>query len=174
MSSTAPSRDPIPIRELTKHPLVAISADLSVGEALDMARTRGVHHLPVCRGSELQGMLCTCDLFEAPRSAWVRDLMRREVVQLSLDGTAEDAARLMRTHGVGSVLVTDGGVPFGIVTRGDLFEKAPEVSDSEGLLRCECCEAVRHLVQLPDGRTLCVECRDRASGRGPYDVGGPG
>jgi CBS domain-containing protein len=50
----------------------------------------------------------------------VRDVMTKQIVQVSLDTPLVEVARLMRDNGVGDVLVTDGGQLRGIVTDRDI------------------------------------------------------
>jgi CBS domain-containing protein len=50
----------------------------------------------------------------------VRELMSEELVQLDADRSVAEAARLMRDHDVGSVVVTQKGKLVGIVTDRDL------------------------------------------------------
>lgn len=51
----------------------------------------------------------------------VADIMTEEVVSCAAESTLEDVAELMLEHEVGSVVVTNGGDPYGIVTETDLI-----------------------------------------------------
>jgi CBS domain-containing protein len=51
---------------------------------------------------------------------FVRDLMTSDPFTLERDATAVDAARVMKEHDVGSVVVTDGGQACGIITDRDI------------------------------------------------------
>ncbi|GBC72832.1 Hypoxic response protein 1 [archaeon HR04] len=53
----------------------------------------------------------------------LKDIMVRDVVTISPDKTAQDAARLMAEHGIGSVVVMDSEKVIGIVTERDLVRK---------------------------------------------------
>jgi CBS domain-containing protein len=50
----------------------------------------------------------------------VREVMTGSVVTLPKDASLVEAARLMRDHGIGDVIVTDGGRAEGIVTDRDI------------------------------------------------------
>ncbi len=50
----------------------------------------------------------------------VRDVMSRDVVVISEEQTALEAAKLMRDYDVGSVIVVSNGKPVGIITERDL------------------------------------------------------
>jgi CBS domain-containing protein len=53
----------------------------------------------------------------------LKDIMIRNVVTISPDKTAQDAARLMAEHGIGSVVVMDSDKVIGIITERDLVRK---------------------------------------------------
>ncbi len=53
----------------------------------------------------------------------LKDIMVRDVVTISPDKTAQEAARLMAEHGIGSVVVMDSDKVVGIVTERDLVRK---------------------------------------------------
>ncbi|MFN4336628.1 MAG: cyclic nucleotide-binding/CBS domain-containing protein [Candidatus Nitrosocaldus sp.] len=53
----------------------------------------------------------------------LKDIMVRDVVTISPDKTAQDAARLMAEHGIGSVVVMHHDNVVGIVTERDLVRK---------------------------------------------------
>ncbi|MEM0030165.1 MAG: CBS domain-containing protein [Candidatus Nitrosocaldus sp.] len=53
----------------------------------------------------------------------LKDIMIRDVVTISPDKTAQEAARLMAEHGIGSVVVMDSDKVVGIVTERDLVRK---------------------------------------------------
>ena len=53
----------------------------------------------------------------------LRDIMIKNVITITLDKTAQDAAKLMTEHSVGSLVVVENGNPVGIVTERDLVRK---------------------------------------------------
>jgi CBS domain-containing protein len=159
-----------PLPEVMSHPLVALQAYETVSAALETARERGVHHFPVCSRELVVGMVCTCDLQEAPLEKPVGEVMR-PAVTLPADRSSADAALLMKAAGVGSILVLDRrGQPCGIVTRGDLNREGP-ASDILQDVRCECCGSTSHLRKL-GARTLCFSCGERAEEPQAFDSGG--
>ena len=48
------------------------------------------------------------------------DVMNREVVTVSPSASVREAARLMRRHGIGTLVVVDEGYPVWIITERDL------------------------------------------------------
>jgi len=164
-----------PLSSVMRSPVVTIRPDQTASSALAVAAAEGIHHLPVTRDGELVGIVCTCDLHDAAPGDRVERLMIRK--PLSLDGAnpPHQAARLMRERKVGSCIVTFGGRPAGIVTRADLMEEIPELSEVADDWHCECCRSTRHLSTNPHGQTLCAACRERAEDDGGwFDLGDEG
>ena len=56
----------------------------------------------------------------------VRDVMSTEIVTVARDATLHEAVGELLEHGVGSVVVLDGGHPAGIVTEMDALEAVHE------------------------------------------------
>jgi Predicted signal-transduction protein containing cAMP-binding and CBS domains len=50
----------------------------------------------------------------------VRDLIKRKPVTADLNATLSDVAKLMKENDVGSVVITEGNKPVGIITERDL------------------------------------------------------
>jgi len=50
----------------------------------------------------------------------VRDLIKRKPVTAGLNATLSDVAKLMKENDVGSVVITEGNRPVGIITERDL------------------------------------------------------
>ncbi len=53
----------------------------------------------------------------------LRDIMIKNVVTIDRDKNAQDVARSMAEHGIGSLVVVSDGKPIGIVTERDLVRK---------------------------------------------------
>ncbi len=158
------------LEQVMHSPLIALHTYDTVSAALEAAREHGVHHFPVCNHDQVVGMVCTCDLQEAPMAEAVADVMR-PAVTIRADRSAADAALLMRAADVGSVLVTDeAGAPRGIVTRSDLNGE-PRVAAILENCRCESCGTIRHLHRYGE-RQLCFSCRERATEPQAFETGG--
>jgi signal-transduction protein with cAMP-binding, CBS, and nucleotidyltransferase domain len=137
---------------------VTVDANTSACDAAALARRQHVHHLPVMHGTTLAGLVCTCDLEGAPDQERVEGLMSTPVASISSDATLKDATALMNERDVGSVVLLAGGVPCGLVTRGDLLLADPALEDVLIKTRCECCGITRHLRTDEDGHTFCIYC----------------
>ena len=154
------SSHPATLAQMMGPSLITIGSDASVAQALQLARSNQIHHLPVLSGSELVGLMCTCDVRGAAPESLVAQRMSQPAVTLDASATLHTAAKTMQDQRVGSVIVTVEGQPRGIVTRGDLLRVEPSTEDILWNGRCECCGLTRHLSTGPDGRTLCMYCSD--------------
>lgn len=118
-------------------------ADDSVAKALATMRQNGFSHLPVVDDGRLAGIVTTHDIirrvlapmrgdesegwksgeWDRPLSVPLSGIMTSPVVNLPRGATYKEAAELIGTKGIGSVVITkDGEFPYGIVTRRDLIE----------------------------------------------------
>jgi len=63
----------------------------------------------------------------------LRDIMIKKVITIELDKTAQDAAKLMAEHSIGSLVIVSDGEPAGIVTERDLVRKvcAKDIASSK-------------------------------------------
>jgi CBS domain-containing protein/hemerythrin-like domain-containing protein len=152
--------------------LITIEGDASVERALKLARGHQVHHLPVLHRAELVGLICTCDLRDAPPESQVAQWMSQPPVTLDASATLHAAAQTMQDKQVGSVIVTLAGRARGIVTRGDLLQLEPSTESILRNGRCECCGLTRHLSTDRDGHTFCIYCQDQP-GDAPRPIAEP-
>jgi predicted transcriptional regulator len=146
------------LASLVRRPLIVIEENITVLEALAVARHEHVHHLPVVRGASLVGLVCTCDLQRAAPEKRVAAVMSSPVIALDPGDSLLDAALALKDNNVGSVVLMDNHRACGIVTRGDLLFASPELEAVLGKVRCQCCGLTRHLRSNEHGDTLCIYC----------------
>src|SRR5688572_27712346 len=122
----------------------AVSPEERLVHARRLLLDNDIARLPVVEGGKVRGVIAEYEIAEAfagfkqadahVQRANIRDLqvapyMRRDVVAVSPDASANDAAKLMLERQVGGLPVVDGrGILQGIVTRTDLirtFAPAP-------------------------------------------------
>jgi acetoin utilization protein AcuB len=162
------------VSQFMHQPVVTVGPGASVEEAMALARTKGIHHLPIMQRGKLLGLVCTCDLSEAGPSLPVLQLARRNVVTALPDCSAGDAARLMMTNAVGSVVICNQDGVWGIVTREDLARARPELAALLDEGQCSACGAREHLRLGPGETFLCASCAERANARHWFDDGAGG
>ena len=159
------------ISELMHQPLVSVGPGARVDEALTLARSKRIHHVPIVQDGKLLGLVCTCDLGSARLDLPALQLARRNVVTVEPNCTAADAARLMVTNVVGSLIVRNRDGLWGIVTRSDLARADEYLASLLSALRCSACGSTRHLQQGPGDGYLCVQCAERARASHWFDEG---
>jgi len=125
------------IHEYMKSPVITVTGDTLLDDALRVMHDKHIRRLPVVDKGKLVGLVTRNGLREAapssaiPLSIWrthyqlsrmkVRDVMITDVVTVTPDTTVEEAAVLSEKHKVGTLPVVDaGGKLVGIVTGTDL------------------------------------------------------
>jgi len=131
------------VRDRMKSPVVTVSPDMPIHEALSIMKQAQIRHIPVLQDGKLVGIVATEDLvFAHPSPAtslsiWemnyllskitVKEVMTEEVITVDMDTPIEEAASIMAEHKIGSIPVTNKGKLVGIITETDLFKIFPEL-----------------------------------------------
>lgn len=132
--------------------LVTIHVDEKAGQALQRMREEGLRRLPVLNDEgRLVGIITDRRLLQAlavpvrrgqlrraaqtPPTLRVGDIMNQKCLTTSPDSTLEDAAILMVSNRVGSLVVLEADKPVGIITETDMFRVFIEllIGDEPGL-----------------------------------------
>lgn len=119
-------------------PLITVSPDLPVPEALVMMTREGIRHMPVVQKGEMVGIVTKNDLLNAAPSRatslsiWeinylinkitIADVMTKKVITTTEDTPIEEAARIMSDNKVSCLPVMRGKEVVGIITETDLFQ----------------------------------------------------
>jgi acetoin utilization protein AcuB len=120
------------------HPIISVSPDMAVMDALDMMRHERIRRAPVVQDGKLVGIVSEKNLLNAsPSSAtllsvWevsylvskikVKDVMTKHVLTTTEDTPIEEAARTMIDNKIGGLPVLRDGKVVGIITETDLFK----------------------------------------------------
>ena len=132
------------VREYMKSPVITVTPDTLLDDALRTMQQHHIRHLPVVQNGKLVGLVTRNQLREAtpsspiPLSIWgihyqmakmkVRDVMLTNVITVSPDNTVEEAAALGTRQGIGTLpVVDDKGNLVGILTRTDLYQLLTQV-----------------------------------------------
>jgi acetoin utilization protein AcuB len=119
-------------------PVISISPDMPIAEALNMMKVEKVRRFPVVKEGKLLGVISDKDLLNASPSPvstlsiWemnyllnkitVSEVMVKNIFTVTEDTPIEQAARIMADNKIGGLpVMRDGGV-VGIITETDLFK----------------------------------------------------
>lgn len=134
------------------------SPHTTLAEALGIARTHRIRHLPVMDGDLLVGLVTDRDLRLAMPPLWaaereamlaalnvrrVGEVMVRAIITTTPDTPLEDAARQFYTHRIGCLPVMEDGRLVGILTETDVLRAFAGLFASEAA-------TVRLEVQVPN------------------------
>jgi acetoin utilization protein AcuB len=126
------------VGERMSKPVITISPDMPIAEALNMMKVEKVRRFPVVKEGKLLGVVSDKDLLNASPSPvstlsiWemnyllnkiaVSEVMVKNVLTVMEDTPIEQAARIMADNKIGGLpVMRDGGV-VGIITETDLFK----------------------------------------------------
>lgn len=126
------------IGERMTHPVITVSPDVPIAEALSMMRKEHIQRAPVIQGGKLVGIVANEDLLNASPSPatslsmfemtyllskiTVKDVMSKEVLTIEEDMPIEEGARIMADNQIGGLPVMRGDQVVGIITETDLFK----------------------------------------------------
>lgn len=119
-------------------PVITVSPDLPVPEALALMNQEKIRHMPVVQKGKMIGIVTKNDLLNASPSratslsVWeinyllnkikVEDVMTAKVITVSEDTPIEEAARIMTDNKISCLPVMRGKDMVGIITETDLFK----------------------------------------------------
>jgi acetoin utilization protein AcuB len=126
------------VRERMSYPVVSVSPDMPIIEALNLMKREHIRRTPVMKEGKMVGIVATEDLLNASPSPatslsiWemnyllskitIKDVMTKEVMTVPDDTPIEEAARIMADNKIGGLPVIREGKVVGIITETDLFK----------------------------------------------------
>ena len=126
------------VGERMSHPIISISPDMPVHDALDMFKREHIRRAPVVKNGKLVGIVSDHDLLNASPSpasslsVWemnyllskitVSEVMSKKVLTVDEETPIEEAARIMADNKVGGLPVMRDSHVVGIITETDLFK----------------------------------------------------
>lgn len=147
------------IRHLMTPDPISISPEQFVAEAGQIMTEKGIRHLPVMEDGKLVGLVTRSSLARAlpglgtgltrfeynylTSNTKIREVMIPEPVLGTEDMAAEEAARVMNSKRISSLVVVREDVPVGIITDTDIFEAMLELLGARR-------EGVRVTIHLSD------------------------
>lgn len=126
------------IGERMTYPVITVSPDLPIAEALSLMRKEHIRRTPVIQDGKLVGIVSNEDLLNASPSPatslsvfemtyllskiTVKDVMTKNVLTIDEAIPIEEAARIMVDNKIGGLPVMRGEELVGIITETDLFK----------------------------------------------------
>ena len=126
------------VGERMSHPVITMSADLPIVDALNLMKRERIRRAPVVKDGKMVGIVSDKDLLNASTSptttlsVWelnyllskitVKEVMSNKVLSVSENTPIEEAARIMADNKIGGLPVTRGEELVGIITETDLFK----------------------------------------------------
>jgi len=126
------------VRERMSSPVITVSPDLPISEALMLMREKNIRRTPVVENGEIVGIISDKDLFDvAPAlKSYLKDweqkylenqitvsqVMRPRVLTVDENLAIEEAAMIMADNKIGGLPVTRNGKLIGMITETDLFK----------------------------------------------------
>ncbi len=126
------------VGERMSKPVITISPDMPISEALNLMKKERIRRAPVVRDGKLAGIVSDKDLLNASPSPvttlsiWemnyllskvtVSQVMTNNVLSVTEDTPIEQAARIMADNKIGGLPVMRDGHVVGIITETDLFK----------------------------------------------------
>jgi acetoin utilization protein AcuB len=125
------------IKKRMSSPVITVSPDLPIMQALDLMKKNRIRRLPVVQNEKMIGIVSEGDLLNASPSdatslsVWelnyllgkitVDEIMTKKVITVDEDTPIEEAAFLMDENKIGGLPVVANGELVGLITETDLF-----------------------------------------------------
>ena len=126
------------VGERMKHPVITVSPDMPIVEALNLMKRERIRRAPVVKDGKIVGIVSDKDLLNASPSpatslsVWemnyllskimVKEVMSKKVLTVGEDTPIEEAARIMADNKIGGLPVMRDDHVVGIITETDLFK----------------------------------------------------
>ncbi len=163
------------VKDKMSKPVITITPETSVQEALQIMREKKIRRLPVMEGKKLVGIVTERDLLYASPSPattlsiqemhyWlsklrVKEIMKTPVITVDENAPIEEAARLMADNKIGGLPVTKDGELVGIITESDLFKVFTEMMAARE-------EGVRITLLVPERKGVLASITKAIASRG--------
>src|SRR5512147_2224450 len=115
------------IRDLMIPDPIAITANASISDAIELMKANHIRHLPVVsKGRKLEGLVTLADLKQGLIPSMLgdvdlKDLMITDPITVAPEDDIETAAQIIYKHKIGGLPVTKNGRLVGIITETDML-----------------------------------------------------
>lgn len=126
------------VKQFMTSRVFTVSPEDNIADTMALMREKQINRLPVVDKGKLVGIVTDGDLREVSPSpattlsifelnylvgkTTIRDVAVKKVITCTPDTKIEEAALLMREHGIGALPVVENGKLVGIVTESDIFD----------------------------------------------------
>lgn len=126
------------VGERMSHPVITVSPDMPIMDALDMMKREKIRRAPVVKKGKIVGIVSEKDILNASHSptttlsVWefnhllskisVDEVMSKEVTTVREDTPIEEAAKIMADANIGGLPVMRDNQLVGLITETDLFK----------------------------------------------------
>ncbi|MDA8097256.1 MAG: CBS domain-containing protein [Clostridia bacterium] len=118
------------VQDIMSQPLVTISSDWSVRDAVELMDRMKIGSLPVVEDERLVGIVTSRDVRGAHPNRLVADVMRMDVVTVTPESSLWEAKELLEQHGIERLVLVERDSPVGIVTKSRLYAELGKHVDS--------------------------------------------
>ena len=163
------------VGERMSSPVITISPDLPIIDALGLMKHEKIRRTPVVKDGMLVGIVSDKDLLNASPSpaaslsVWeinyimskitIREVMTKNVLTVMVDTPIEEAARIMADNKIGGLPVIKDDKIVGIITETDLFKVFLELMGARD-------EGVRVTAYIPEQRGVLARLTQAIAGAG--------
>jgi len=121
-----------PIRHYMSSPLLSLSRESTLRDALHLFNEHHIHGAPVLDGDRLLGIVTLSDAVKAidsnvPLTLAIDKIMTKDVVRASADVQLFEVINRFKEREIGRLIVMEGEKPIGILTQSDIIRVFPSL-----------------------------------------------
>jgi predicted transcriptional regulator len=121
-----------PVKYYMTHPLITISQDATLEDAIRIFARQHIHGAPIVEQDQLKGIVTLTDVAEAidrglPLDAPIEDVATKEVIEVDANTRLYEVIRRYKEKKIGRLVVMENGKPVGILTHSDIIGVFPSL-----------------------------------------------
>ena len=129
------------VAQIMSSPVETAPSDLSVLEAGNIMEDKKIKRLPILDGNKLVGIVTQTDLTRVLTSygMWrdISEIMSSDVYTIQRKSTVAEAAQVMASRNISSVVVMDAERVIGVLTERDLFKRVVALNKNPNHIKTE-------------------------------------
>ncbi len=121
-----------PVKHYMSHPLISISPDATLGDAVSIFARHHIHGAPIVEQDQLKGIITLTDVAEAldhglPLDTPIDSIATKDVIEVDANTRLYEVIRRYKEKKIGRLVVMDHGKPVGILTHSDIIGVFPSL-----------------------------------------------